>query len=428
MVRATPFLPPSFVHRLTAASTVFPGDTHPWPLYHVDAVTHRDNAILPMSACGRLTDETVRSSPPFQTMQSLTLSNLSLAAHHDWIACCGSDWSPLPREWPPRHQRFVALYFSGGFAPLLFLFRHPRLLTLFSIPPTSQVTWVVLQFDTAKISESKITPEELRQKVGDLVFGHKAGYTIHRLVLVGTDIDVYDDKDIMWAFTTRCRPSKDEVRSRHFSPLSVFFSSRKLTLSSTLFRPFSRIARVSLSSRTCRTEPAILPRGARSSRTPSCPQSTLLASPTGRLQTSRSMFFLSMPSLPSVLFRSRPDIKLILSILQFVPRECQAESPRQLGLGRVCTSLNSAFAAGSTTHVFNLFYFMRILLLVFLDVEEWKSGNSCAPTGHTAQQRAKRFCALALLPQTEQQSTRMLYRARSVALNRPSNLSCSVCV
>lgn len=41
---------------------VFPGDTHPWPTYHVDAITHRDNAILPLSACGRLTDETVHDN------------------------------------------------------------------------------------------------------------------------------------------------------------------------------------------------------------------------------------------------------------------------------------------------------------------------------------------------------------------------------
>lgn len=96
-----------------------------------------------------------------------------------------------------------------------------------------QVTWVVLQFDTAKISKSKITPEELRQKVGDLVFGHKAGYTIHRIVLVGNDIDVYDDKDVMWAFTTRCRPNKDEVRS-HFHSLLTPVS----TQSDTLLYPF----------------------------------------------------------------------------------------------------------------------------------------------------------------------------------------------
>lgn len=75
-----------------------------------------------------------------------------------------------------------------------------------------------VQFDTAKIAEMKITPAELRQRVGDVVFAHKVGYTIHRLVLVGSDIDVYDDKDVMWAFTTRCRPGDDEVR-QPVSPL-----------------------------------------------------------------------------------------------------------------------------------------------------------------------------------------------------------------
>jgi UbiD family decarboxylase len=40
---------------------VFPGDTHPWPKYTVEKITYRNDAILPMSSCGRLTDETVRS-------------------------------------------------------------------------------------------------------------------------------------------------------------------------------------------------------------------------------------------------------------------------------------------------------------------------------------------------------------------------------
>jgi len=30
-------------------------------------------------------------------------------------------------------------------------------------------------------------------------------------VLVGDDIDVYDGKDVMWAFSTRCRPGMDET-------------------------------------------------------------------------------------------------------------------------------------------------------------------------------------------------------------------------
>lgn len=38
---------------------VFPNDRHTGPLYTVECITHRDDAILPMSSCGRLTDETV---------------------------------------------------------------------------------------------------------------------------------------------------------------------------------------------------------------------------------------------------------------------------------------------------------------------------------------------------------------------------------
>lgn len=57
-------------------------------------------------------------------------------------------------------------------------------------PFESQVTWVALQFDGKKLREMKTTSEELRKKIGDVVFNHKAGYTIHRLILVGDDIDV----------------------------------------------------------------------------------------------------------------------------------------------------------------------------------------------------------------------------------------------
>lgn len=43
---------------------VFPGDSHPWPVYTVNKITYRNNPILPISSCGRLTDETV-STPEF---------------------------------------------------------------------------------------------------------------------------------------------------------------------------------------------------------------------------------------------------------------------------------------------------------------------------------------------------------------------------
>lgn len=78
-------------------------------------------------------------------------------------------------------------------------------------PFESQVTWCALRVDTAALRQMKTTSQEFRKRVGDLIFNHKAGYTIHRIVLVGDDIDVYDGKDVMWAFSTRCRPSMDET-------------------------------------------------------------------------------------------------------------------------------------------------------------------------------------------------------------------------
>jgi UbiD family decarboxylase len=79
-------------------------------------------------------------------------------------------------------------------------------------PFETQVTWVALQVDTAALRKVKRwTPAQFRKAVGDLVFAHKVGYTIHRLVLVGDDIDVYNFKDVIFAFSTRCRPETDET-------------------------------------------------------------------------------------------------------------------------------------------------------------------------------------------------------------------------
>ncbi|EGZ23463.1 hypothetical protein PHYSODRAFT_258069 [Phytophthora sojae] len=78
-------------------------------------------------------------------------------------------------------------------------------------PLVSQVTWVVLKVDTAKLRAMGTDSKTFRKQVGDLVFNEKAGYTIHRIVLVGDDIDVFDEADTMWAFSTRCRPYDDET-------------------------------------------------------------------------------------------------------------------------------------------------------------------------------------------------------------------------
>lgn len=86
-------------------------------------------------------------------------------------------------------------------------------------PFESQVTWVALQVDTEKLRAMRTNPEAFCRTIGNVVFNDKVGYTIHRLVLVGEDIDVYNFKDVMWAFCTRCRPGLDEY---HFENVRGF--------------------------------------------------------------------------------------------------------------------------------------------------------------------------------------------------------------
>ncbi|EWZ30913.1 UbiD decarboxylyase family [Fusarium oxysporum Fo47] len=142
---------------------VFPGDAHPWPKYTVDLITHRKDAILPVSNCGRLTDET-----------------------HTMIG-------PLAAAEIGFLLKSKGLPIKEAFSPF-----------------ESQVTWVALQVDTQKLREMKTTSEKFCREIGDIIFNHKVGYTIHRLVIVGDDINVYDFKDVIWAFCTRCRPGMDE--------------------------------------------------------------------------------------------------------------------------------------------------------------------------------------------------------------------------
>ncbi|RDW74947.1 ferulic acid decarboxylase 1 [Coleophoma cylindrospora] len=143
---------------------VFPGDVHQCPKYKVNAITYRNGAIMPVSGCGRITDETH------------TLIG-SLAAAQIRQIC-----------------QDAGLPITDAFAPF-----------------ETQVTWVALKVDTKKLKAMNTTPEKFRKMVGDLIFYCKAGYTIHRLVLCGEDVDVYDGKDVIFAFTTRCRPNKDET-------------------------------------------------------------------------------------------------------------------------------------------------------------------------------------------------------------------------
>ncbi|KAF9776153.1 Ferulic acid decarboxylase 1 [Fusarium sp. DS 682] len=143
---------------------VFPGVKLKWPLYKVNKITYRTNPILPMSCTRRLTDETH------------TLSGALPAAEIRKI--CQQAGLPITDTYP--------------------VFQ-------------SMVTWVALKVDTKKLCQLKWTPKEFQKKVGDIVFNKKAGVTIHHLIFIGKDIDIYEDKNVMWAFSTRCRPGDNKT-------------------------------------------------------------------------------------------------------------------------------------------------------------------------------------------------------------------------
>ncbi|KAJ9419651.1 hypothetical protein QL093DRAFT_1457576 [Fusarium oxysporum] len=63
------------------------------------------------------------------------------------------------------------------------------------------------------------TAKEFYIKLGDLVFRNKCGMQIHRLLVVGEDINPFDVNDMTWAFATRCRPSMDEF---HFEDVPAY--------------------------------------------------------------------------------------------------------------------------------------------------------------------------------------------------------------
>ncbi|KAM0462160.1 hypothetical protein ACHAO4_001358 [Trichoderma viride] len=142
----------------------FPGKSIIGNVHKINKITYRNNAILPISSCGRMTDETH------------TMLGVLAAARIRQV--CQDAGLPIIQA---------------------------------SCPWFAHATWTVLKVDTTKLRALKTTGKEFAKKVGDLVFNVKPGFAMHRLILVGEDIDIYDDKDVLWAYTTRCRPNLDEV-------------------------------------------------------------------------------------------------------------------------------------------------------------------------------------------------------------------------
>lgn len=145
------------------------------PIYNVTAITHRNDAILPVCVPGR------SSLGPDET--HTMIGTLASAEMRQLLQDAGL----------PVTQVFT--------------------------PYETQVIWAAVQVDRKRLAEMGTNAQELCNKIGSLVFRHKAGMQVHRLLVVGDDIDPFDFNDVTWAYATRCRPYLDEF---HFEDVPAY--------------------------------------------------------------------------------------------------------------------------------------------------------------------------------------------------------------
>lgn len=140
------------------------GNSQKMPVCNVKAITHRKNAILPMCVSGRPADE------------SQTLAVICVAASIK-----------------------IALLDAG--LPVLNV----------SVPVEAMVVWVVVQVPLEAFTQQGWKSEDLCRKIGNISFASKPGTYCHKILVVSDDVDIYNWEDIIWAYTTRCHPTRDEI-------------------------------------------------------------------------------------------------------------------------------------------------------------------------------------------------------------------------
>lgn len=161
---------------------VFPGTAHPCPLYTVEMMTYRDEAILPVSNPGLCTDET-----------------------HTFI---GGLMSAEAKQMAKEH-------------PIL-----SKVIKECFTPYEAQALWMAMQVDTKELVKLNTSSAEFCKLVGEYFFADKVCYPIHEIILVGDDIDIFNFRKLIWAYTTRHTPGDDQYFFEEYKafPLAPFIS------------------------------------------------------------------------------------------------------------------------------------------------------------------------------------------------------------
>jgi 4-hydroxy-3-polyprenylbenzoate decarboxylase len=140
--------------------------THSWqaPLFHVDAITYRDDAILPIVAAGEPIDETHTASGTVYAAEALhQLRQAGLPVTTCWLPYeAATSWfvATVPQDWRER--------FSG-------------------------------------------TSNELVEAIATAYFHSKPGVELAVVIVTYDDIDPTDIKALVWAMATRTNPHRGAI-------------------------------------------------------------------------------------------------------------------------------------------------------------------------------------------------------------------------
>jgi 4-hydroxy-3-polyprenylbenzoate decarboxylase len=159
------------------------GQAEPQPLYHVDAITYRDEPILPVVVAGEPSDE------------DHTVAGLVFAAE------------------------------------ALRLLRAQRLPVTFAwIPFPSAFHWLVVTVPPAwRRMAGNPDSTELTRRIAEVVLHSRVGAFVPKVFVLDDDIDPTDTDELVWAIATRTHPSRGHARfdSESIIPLMMCYSDEE---------------------------------------------------------------------------------------------------------------------------------------------------------------------------------------------------------
>ncbi|MFF1685189.1 UbiD family decarboxylase [Streptomyces sp. NPDC058254] len=138
-------------------------DSKPQPVFHVEAVTHRNEAILPVCVAGLPPEEN-------HTIWGTMISATSL----DVLRSAGL---PVSMAWCSYE---------------------------------AATCWIAVSVDTRRLAATGMGEKELAGAVAGVLFGSHSGWLVPKVVLVADDIDITDIDQLVWAMATRYHPGTSE--------------------------------------------------------------------------------------------------------------------------------------------------------------------------------------------------------------------------